>query len=159
MNKPYESQGSALTEKEMTAIETLYRAFTDKNPHLLDLACTPDWHDIPLLPGQGPGPQGLKDLIPVFLKAFPDIRIDIHEIVGSTGRAGVRASIVGTHLGEIFGVPASGQVVDVPLHEFHHLKDGRITHTWHLEDWFGMLNRIGAWPPPTSNAPKNGGLK
>ena len=59
----------------------------------------------------------------------------------------MRASITGTHRGEIFGVPPTGQAVDVALHEFHHLKDGRLTHTWHLEDWFGMLNKIGAWPP------------
>ncbi len=83
----------------------------------------------------------------MFLKAFPDLKIVVHEIVGSTGRAGVRASITGTHLGEIFGVAPTGKYVDVALHEFHHLKDGRITHTWHLEDWFGMLNQIGAWPP------------
>ncbi len=154
MSKTYESHGSTLSVEEIKSIENLYRAFTDRNPDLLDEACTPDWQDIPLLPGQGPGPQGLKDLIPVFLKAFPDMKIVIHEIVGSSGRAGVRASIVGTHKGDLFGVPPTGQAVDVALHEFHRLKNGRITHTWHLEDWFGMLNRIGAWPPAGSDAIK-----
>jgi predicted ester cyclase len=148
------SHNSALSSEEIRSIETLYRAFTDKNPELLDEACTPDWQDIPLLPGQGPGPNGLKKLIPMFLKAFPDLKIIIHEIVGSSGHAGARCSIVGTHLGEIFGVAPSGKAVDVALHEFHHLKGGKITHTWHLEDWFGMLNFIGAWPPPSSSAAK-----
>jgi predicted ester cyclase len=146
----------ALTEQEIHSIETLYRAFTDKNPDLLDEACTPDWQDIPLLPGQGPGPEGLKDLIPMFLAAFPDLKIVVHEIVGSAGHAGVRASIAGTHLGEIFGVAATGKQVDIALHEFHHLRDGKITHTWHLEDWFGMLNRIGAWPPASANEGRKG---
>jgi predicted ester cyclase len=159
MTKPYESQGSALSAEEMRSIENLYRAFTDKNPALLDEACTPDWQDIPLLPGQGPGPQGLKDLIPMFLKAFPDMKIVIHEIVGSTGRAGVRASIVGTQRGDLFGVPPTGKPVDVALHEFHHLENGRITHTWHLEDWFGMLNKIGAWPPSSGNTNEGGEKK
>ncbi len=63
MPKTYESLGSTLSVDEIKSIENLYRAFTDKNPDLLDEACTPDWQDIPLLPGQGPGPQGLKDLI------------------------------------------------------------------------------------------------
>lgn len=31
------------------------------------------------------------------------------------------------------------------LHEFHHVENGRLTHTWHLEDWFGWLHQIGAW--------------
>jgi predicted ester cyclase len=148
MTQPTVSHSSTLSAEEIRSIETLYRAFTDKNPDLLDEACTPDWQDIPLLPGQGPGPDGLKKLIPMFLKAFPDLKIIVHEIVGSAGHAGARCSIVGTHLGEIFGVAPTGKVVDVALHEFHHLRGGKITHTWHLEDWFGMLNYIGAWPPP-----------
>jgi predicted ester cyclase len=82
----------------------------------------------------------------MFLTAFPDLEVVVHEIVGSRGRAGVRASIRGTHLGEIFGVRPTGERVDVALYEFHHLQDGRISHTWHVEDCFGMLNRIGAWP-------------
>ena len=159
MTKLYESQGSALSAEEMRSIENLYRAFTDKNPTLLDEACTPDWQDIPLLPGQGPGAQGLKDLIPMFLKAFPDMKIVIHEIVGSADRAGVRASILGTHKGELFGVPPTGKTVDIALHEFHHLERGRITHTWHLEDWFGMLNKIGAWPPSSANTNMEGQSK
>jgi len=137
----------ALTAQEIKSIETLYRAFTEKDPDLLDEACTLDWQDIPLAPGQGPGPDGLKKLMPVLFAALPDLKIVVHEIVGSNGHAGVRASIRGTHLGEIFGIAPTGRDIDVALHEFHHLQGGRITHTWHLEDWFGMLILIGAWPP------------
>ena len=149
---------TALTEQEVRAIETFYRAFTDHAPDLLDQACAPDWEDIPTLPGQGPGPDGLKQLITgLFLPAFPDLAIVVHEIVGSHGRAGVRASITGTHRGEIFGVAPTGRRVDVALHEFHHLQGGRLTHTWHLEDWFGMLTRIGAGPPAPAGAAGAGG--
>jgi predicted ester cyclase len=147
MAKQTSFKSSSLMEKEIESIETMYRAFTEKRSELLDEACSPDWQDIPLAPGQGPGPEGLKQLMPMFFSAFPDLKIVVHEMVGSAGHAGVRASITGTHLGEIFGVAPTGQSVDIALHEFHHLQDGRITHTWHLEDWFGMLNRIGAWPP------------
>ncbi len=147
------SQSSTLTEKELQSIETFYRAFTDHNPDLLDEVCTPDWQDIPLAPGQGPGPDGLKDQITsIFLTAFPDLKIIVHEIVGSPGRAGVRASITGTHLGEVMGVAPTGQHVDIALHEFHHLKGGLLTHTWHLEDWFGLFNRLGVWHPPATPA-------
>ncbi len=148
------TRSSTLSEKELQSIETFYRAFTDHNPDLLDTVCTPDWQDIPLAPGQAPGPDGLKEQITsVFLSAFPDLKIVVHEIVGSPGRAGVRASITGTHLGEVMGVPPTGKSVSIALHEFHHLEDGLLTHTWHLEDWFGMFNRLGVWHPP---APASG---
>ena len=139
---------SPLTEAEERSILTLYRAFSEKNPDLLDDAVTPDWKDIPLAPGQGHGPDGFKPLMQGLIAAFPDIHITIHEIIGTSGRAGVRAEITGTHLGEMFGVAPTGKPVSIPIHEFHHLKDGLITHTWHLEDWFSMMHQVGAWPPP-----------
>ncbi|ADW69937.1 ester cyclase [Granulicella tundricola] len=145
VNQPAVTSG--LTAVEMQAIEKLYRAFNDRNPDLLDEACWPDWQDIPLAPGQEPGPDGLKKLMPYFFAAFPDLRIEIDEIIGESGKAGVRARIVGTHQGEFFGVAASQQPIEVRLHEFHHVREGRITHTWHLEDWFGMFQRLGTWPP------------
>ena len=45
--------------------------------------------------------EWLKEQITaVFLEAFPYLTIVVHEIVGSPGDAGVRASITGTHLGD-----------------------------------------------------------
>ncbi|MBV8224510.1 MAG: ester cyclase [Verrucomicrobia bacterium] len=136
-----------LPEGEIRSIETLYKAFNERNPDLLDQACAPDWEDIPMGPGQAPGPDGLKQLLPGFFQALPDLQIIIHEIIGIPGRAGVRASIVGTHRGEILGIKPTGKSVEVSLHEFHHLRDGRIIRTWHLEDWFGLLQQLNAWPP------------
>ena len=50
-------------------------------------------------------PNGLKEQITaVFLDAFPYLKIVVHEIVGSPGDAGVRASIIGTHLSEVVRV-------------------------------------------------------
>ncbi len=148
-DREWAQEFAPLTREEVNSIETLYRAFTDKNPDLLDEALAADWQDIPLAAGQGPGADGLKLLIPGFLRTFPDLTIVVDEIVGFSGRAGVRARMVGTHKGEIFGIAPSGKSVEIALHEFHHLKGGRITHTWHLEDWFGMLHQTGAWPPRT----------
>ncbi|HMD38272.1 MAG TPA: hypothetical protein VKH15_03260 [Candidatus Acidoferrum sp.] len=37
-----------LARQEVNSVEALYRAFTDKNPNLLDEALAPDWQDLPL---------------------------------------------------------------------------------------------------------------
>jgi predicted ester cyclase len=79
-------------------------------------------------------------LIHYFISTFPDLQITVDEIISVSGRAGVRAHITGTHQGEFLGISPTGKSVTVALHEFHHLQDGLITHTWHLEDWFGMLH-------------------
>lgn len=141
---PQDANATTLSEADRRAIERLYDAFSQHDPDALDEAVTEDWQDIPLAPGQLPGREGMKLLIRSFLEAFPDMRIMIHEIVGEPGRAAVRAEITGTHRGEWFGVAPTGRAFVLPIHEFHHTQDGRVTKTWHMEDWFGWLHQVGA---------------
>jgi predicted ester cyclase len=134
------------TPDERQLLENFYRAFAENNLELLKSVVTPDWQDIPLSPGQGPGPEGIAPMLGYFSAAFPDMEILIHEIFGGGERVGVRAEIRGTHRAEFFGIEPTNKSVSIALHEFHYIRDGKITHTWHLEDWFGMLNQVGAWP-------------
>lgn len=139
-----------LTERlrvERAAVETLYRAFNEQNPDLVDGAVTPGWEDIPPAPGQAPGPAGIKPIIQGFIQAFPDVRITIHNLIQVAGQIAVRAEITGTHQGEIFGIPATGRRVSVRLHDFHALDGQCVTRTWHLEDWYGLFLQIGYFPP------------
>ena len=136
---------AGVSDEERRAIETLYRAF-ESDADLLDRAVTANWQDIPLAPGQAPGREGMKPMIRAWHAAFPDTRITVHEIIGAAGRAAVRAEITATHTGAWFGVAPTGRAFSMALHEFHTLEGGRVTQTWHLEDWFGWLSQIGAWP-------------
>jgi len=137
---------TGVTDGERRAIELLYRAFSEADPALLDEAVAIDWQDIPLAPHQAPGRDGMKPLVEAFAAAFGDLEIAIHEIIGAPGRAAVRAEITGVHRAAWFGVAATGTRFRMPIHEFHYIKDGRLTHTWHLEDWFGWLVQVGASP-------------
>ncbi len=132
---------------ERAAVETLYRAFNDKNPDLVDAVLAPDWDDIPLAPGQEPGPEGIKSIIRSVVAAFPDVQIAIHDMIQEPGKIGVRAEISGTHLGELFGIAPTGKKVNFGLHEFHTIIDGVVTTTWHMEDWFGVFLQLGQFPP------------
>jgi predicted ester cyclase len=90
---------TGLTPEDRLAVETLYRAFNESNPDLMDQAVTPGWQDVPLAPHQAPGRDGIKSVIKEFVAAFPDLKITVHEIIGAPGRAAVRAEITGTHKG------------------------------------------------------------
>lgn len=151
MTRTRETEALGLTLAERTAVETFYQAFEGR-PDLLDDAVTEDWQDIPLAPHQQPGREGMKPLIAGFKAAFPDAKVTIHEIIGSGGRIAVRASISGTHLGEWFGIAPTGKSFEMPIHEFHHIAGGKLTHTWHLEDWLGWLSQVGAWPASKQEA-------
>lgn len=140
-------QLTAQLRAERVAVETLYRAFNEQAPDLVDAVLAPDWDDIPLAPGQAAGPAGIKPIIRMLAAALPDLHIAIHDMVQQPGKAGVRAEITGTHSGALFGIAPTGKQVSFRLHEFHTLADGRLTTTWHMEDWFGLFLQLGQFPP------------
>ena len=132
---------------ERIAVETLYRAFSEQNPDLVDAVLAPGWDDIPLAPGQASGPAGIKPIIRSMAAAFPDVQITVHDMVQEPGKIAVRAEISGTHLGELFGIAPTGKQVSFRLHEFHTVANGLVTTTWHMEDWFGLFLQLGQFPP------------
>lgn len=134
-------QVHGVSDEDRAAVEALCRAFGE-GPEILDVAVGEGWQDIPLAPGQGPGREGMKPLIAGFRAAFPDAKVTIRELIGVPGRVAVRAEITATHKGEWFGVPATDMQVVIAIHEFHYVDNGRLTHTWHLEDWFGWMNQV-----------------
>jgi steroid delta-isomerase-like uncharacterized protein len=131
---------------ERKAVETLYRAFTERNPDLVDTVLAQDWKDIPLAPGQVAGPEGIKTIIRSIVEAFPDLKISLQDMVQEPGKIGVRAELSGTHRGAFFGIAATGKHVNFRLYEFHTIQDGRVTATWHMEDWFGLFLQLGHFP-------------
>lgn len=131
---------------ERLAVEILYRAFGDHNPDLIDQAVTADWDDIPLAPGQQPGPASFKPIVQSFIDAMPDVKIVIHDLIQVPGKIGVRAEITGTHQGTLMGLAPTGKQVSFAIHEFHELEGGRVRRTWHLEDWFSLFRQIGQFP-------------
>jgi predicted ester cyclase len=145
MHTPHDNDSSRLAA-ERRAVERLYDAFSLQDPDLIDAAVSADWLDIPLAPGQGPGPDGMKPVIRQVIAAFPDVRIVIHDMVQLPGKIAVRGEITGTHQGELFGIAATGKAVSFRIHEFHQLDGQRITTTWHMEDWFGLFLQLGRFP-------------
>jgi len=136
----------ALTPGQRRSIERFYDALGTHDVDLVDQALTSDWEDIPLAPGQAAGPEGVKPIFRMLISAFPDLSLEITEVLAEIGRAAVRVSVTGTHRGELFGVPASGKFVRFVLNEFHEFRGDRLRRTHHMEDLFGLFTQIGTWP-------------
>ena len=128
--------------EELGAVETLYRAFSEANPDLLDDAVTTDWQDIPLAPHQQPG-RGMKPLIKEFAAAFPDLKITLLEVIGAPGRAAVRGLITGTHKGEWFGIALIFKPFQMPIHALITSPTARWPIPGISKNWFGWLFKVG----------------
>jgi steroid delta-isomerase-like uncharacterized protein len=106
------------------------------------------------LPGQGPGLDGLKDILRAMRSGFPDIVFSIQEQVAERDKVASRFEWTGTHNGEFLGIPATGRPVRVWGVVIDRLEDGRIKDTRIIMDTFGMMSQLGVLPSPPTKGPR-----
>jgi steroid delta-isomerase-like uncharacterized protein len=102
------------------------------------------------LPGQGPGLEGLKDVLRALRAGFPDIVFSIHEQVSEGGKVVSRFEWTGTHQGEFLGIPATGRPARVWGIVIDRLEEGRIKDTRIIMDTLGLMVQLGVVPAPGS---------
>jgi steroid delta-isomerase-like uncharacterized protein len=100
-------------------------------------------HD-PQVPA-GEGPQGMADVVSTY-QVGVDGRWGIEELFSAGDRVVVRWTGSGAHVGEVNGIPATGNAVRVDAITIHRLEDGKIAETWETWDTLGFLQQIGAIP-------------
>lgn len=97
-------------------------------------------------PGQGPGVEGIKDVIRAMLAGFPDMHWTIEEQVAEGDKVVTRFEWTGTHEGEFLGVPATGRRVRVWGVVIDRLEGGKIKDTRMIMDMLGMMMQLGVVP-------------
>ena len=120
-----------------------YDAFHKNDPSLLDRILAEKWVDIPAPPGQLPGPAGAKQILTELRTAFPDLTIEIRDVVEQGNKVVVRSEIAGTQRGAFLGRAAKGGKLKIQAIDIHEFQDGKIVRTWHSEDWMTGLHQLG----------------
>ena len=79
-----------------------------------------------------------------FRASFPDVHMEIVELIAEGDTVVGRFTCSATHLGEWVGHAPTGRrferVDEVSIFRF---RDGRIAHVWSLEDSLGRLRQLG----------------
>src|SRR5215469_3932899 len=132
---------------------TIVRRFVDEviTQGNIDMAAQFVWEDVVEqvpFPGQGPGVEGLKDVLRGMRAAFPDLIFAITEQVAEGDKVVSRFEWTGTHQGEFLGVPATGRFVRVWGIVIDRLEAGRIKDTRIIMDIFGLMMQLGVLAPP-----------
>ena len=117
----------------------------------IDSAARFVWEDVVEqvpLPGQGPGLEGLKDILRSMRSAFPDLNFTIKEQIAEGEKVASRFEWTGTHQDEFLGVPATLRQVRVWGIVIDRLEEGRIKDTRIIMDTLGLMMQLGVFPPP-----------
>jgi predicted ester cyclase len=93
--------------------------------------------------GAGSGLSGLKALITELREPFPDLELEIQDMVTAGEVVWARIRARGTNTGSWRGRPASGRPIDMTVIDVAHVVKGRIVEHWGVADRLTMLMQIG----------------
>lgn len=100
-------------------------------------------------PEQIRGPQGFREFVVMYRKAFPDLRITVDEQFAEGETVVTRWTATGTNEGELMGMPATGKQATTAGININRVSGGKLVEGWGLFDQLGLLQQIGAVPVPT----------
>jgi steroid delta-isomerase-like uncharacterized protein len=92
------------------------------------------------------GPEATVDFISTCISGFPDIHLDIEQLIVQDEHVAARLTVRGTHRGPFMGVPATGRQVTVEVADVFRLADGRIAEEWAMMNAMGLMQQLGVIP-------------
>jgi predicted ester cyclase len=74
--------------------------------------------------------------------AFPDLKVEIHDMVAEGDKVTTRKSFYATHKGEFFGVPATNKTVVMEVIDIIQLRYGKYIGHWGILDIHSLMTQI-----------------
>jgi predicted ester cyclase len=88
------------------------------------------------------GPEAFKAIHRTFCGAFPDLHIDVEDIVAEGDRVAVRWRVSMTHLGDHLGFPSTGRKGTLDGSSFLIVKDNIIVEGWNQMNLQALLQKL-----------------
>ncbi|MFO0551764.1 MAG: ester cyclase [Polyangiaceae bacterium] len=92
------------------------------------------------------GRDGVRIVVAALRRAFPDLRYTIDDLVVGEDAVAVRATMTGTHEGELFGLPPTGRSVRVTQFTIERFEGASIVAHHRLTDDLTMMRQLGVLP-------------
>ena len=98
-------------------------------------------------PGLPATKEGTLDFFRTLLAAFPDMRMNVEDLIAGDDKTVARAKVAGTHKGEFMAVPPTGTHVDVQLIDIMRFDGaGLVCEHWGVADMLSLLQQLGVVP-------------
>lgn len=131
-------------EQNKKAQEQFGEAVNSGNLEKLNDLVARDVKDHDPAPNQGPGPQGYIDFFTMMRNAFPDMHIEVENLVADEDQVAFAYTLTGTHKGDFMGVSGTNNPITVRGMQISRFKDGKLIERWGSSDELGILKQIGA---------------
>jgi steroid delta-isomerase-like uncharacterized protein len=98
--------------------------------------------------GEAGGRADAERTVIGFRAAFPDLRLEIADLVGEGEHVVLRWSGAGTHRAPFMGAAPSGNRVEIEGIDIYRVVDGKVVEHWGYPDVLALMKQLGG--PPTT---------
>lgn len=132
------------TEQNKAIVRRVNKEFIEGgNVNTVHEIFAPDFINHSAPAGSPQGPDAIIYFFNQLLKpAFPDLKVDIHDMIGEGDRVTTRKSFYATHKGEFFGVKPSNKSVVMDVIDIIQLRDGKYIAHWGILDMHSLMTQI-----------------
>lgn len=88
------------------------------------------------------GREGLIVMFRTYRQAFPDMAIEVHDLIVGDGKTVLDFSLSGTHEGDFMGLPATGRKFKTRGIVISRFQEGKIAEEWEILDVMSMLDQL-----------------
>jgi len=105
----------------------------------------PDFINYTAPPGSPQGPDAVIYFFNQLLKpAFPELKVEIHEMIAEGDKVTTRKSFHAIHKGEFFGVKPTNKSVVMEVIDIVQLRNGKYIAHWGILDMHNLMTQLAA---------------
>ena len=141
-----EVDSSAQQRNKAIVQRFLEEVINQQNPGAAGATCVTDlrWHGGSL--GQAENLAAFQSALASVFASFPDLHVEIHDVIAEEDRVAVRATMHGTQLGEFRGIPPTGKRISSSAINSYRIVNSRIAEEWWQHDVLGLMEQLDGVP-------------
>lgn len=97
--------------------------------------------------GSPRGRESLRQGIVATRRVFPDLAVQLHDVIAGGDMVGVRGTMRCRQQGEFLGIPATGNELSWAGLAMFRVVDGRMAERWFNSDSLSIVQQLGIVPP------------
>jgi steroid delta-isomerase-like uncharacterized protein len=134
-----------MPEDHKNLVRRFYEEISAGNLEIIDELVADDVVEHEEFPGIEPNKEGVKQFFTLFRTAFPDLRMEPHEMLAEDDLVCARVTITGTHDSEFMGMAPSGKPIEVETIDMLRIREGQAVEHWGVTDTMTMMHQLGAF--------------
>lgn len=95
------------------------------------------------------GPEAFIEIREAIGEGFPDVDLEIGEMIAEGDLVAFEGRMTGTHDGPFMDIEPTGRSISIRGNAMHRIADGKVVETWATWDMLGLMQQLEAVETPT----------